>query len=63
MSHKIIAEKHMYYIIPAINLAGELNTNQEIHTSHAVLEFDNEAEWLDRLDDLGYELEDEDIDP
>ena len=55
MSHKIIAEKHMYYIIPAINLAGELNTNQEIHTSHPVLEFDNEAEWLNKKDELGIE--------
>ena len=51
----IVADKATWFIIPAISLVGFVETGQNITSVHQVLEFDNEAEWLNKKDELGIE--------
>ena len=51
----ITATKRTWFIIPEINLAGFVETGQNITSVHQVFEFDNEAEWKAKKDELGIE--------
>ena len=58
MFHKV-ADKQTWFIIPAIDLSGMVQTGQNITSPHEVELFDNETEWQNRKDELGITEEEE----
>lgn len=58
----IVADKDTYFIIPALSMAGFVKKGQNITTPHEVEQFDNEAKWQARKDELGIQdVEPEDV--